>query len=75
MTLEEVNLNQRAVITEVQNSGSIRRRLLDLGIIPECVIEPVLCSPSGHMRSYFIKGTMIALRDEEASKILVKERR
>lgn len=73
MTLEEVQIGEKAVISELLNTGTIRRRLLDLGIMPQSVIEPVLRSPSGHMRSYYVKGTMIALRDSETSKILVKE--
>lgn len=75
MTLDEVQLHRKVIIKELQNVGRIRRRLLDLGIMPESVIEPVLCSPSGHMRSYFIKGTMIALRDDESTKILVQDGR
>lgn len=74
MTLEDVAIGKKAIITELKNSGSIRRRLLDLGIMPYTTIEPILSSPSGHMRSYFVKGTMIALRDDETKDIMVEER-
>lgn len=74
MTLEDVAIGKKAIITELKNSGSIRRRQLDLGIMPYTTIEPILSSPSGHMRSYFVKGTMIALRDDETKDIMVEER-
>ncbi len=74
MTLEETKINQTVIITDLLVQGSIRRRLLDLGILPNASIEPVYDSPSGQMRAYFVQGTMIALRDRESKQILVKER-
>ena len=74
MTLQEVKLNTEAIIKELKVQGSIRRRLLDLGILPNTVIEPVHTSPSGYMRAYFIKGALIALRDSESSEIIVEQR-
>ncbi|MCI9292566.1 MAG: ferrous iron transport protein A [Erysipelotrichaceae bacterium] len=74
MTLSEAKLHEQIVVMYLENEGSIRRRLMDLGILPDTVMEPVLASPSGHMRSYFVKGTMIALREQESDCIYVKKR-
>lgn len=74
MTLQEVELNTKVTIKELRSKGSIRRRLLDLGILPNTEIEPIHTSPSGNMRAYFIKGTSIALRDDESSDIIVEKR-
>lgn len=53
--------------------GNSRRRMLDLGLIQDTKIEAVLKSPSGDPRAYQIRGAVIALRSEEASKIIVEE--
>jgi len=52
--------------------GIIRRRLLDLGLINNTIITSLMRSPSGDPTAYEIRGTVIALRIEEASKILVE---
>ncbi len=74
MTLEDAPLGKPVIVTALLAQGSIRRRLLDLGILNDTIIEPVYDSPSGQMRAYFVKGTMIALRDSESKNILVKDR-
>jgi len=52
--------------------GSSRRRLLDLGIIYDTTIESLRKSPAGDPIAYQIRGAVIALREEEASKILIE---
>lgn len=51
--------------------GAERRRFLDLGLVPGTVVVPEYRSPSGDPRAYRIRETIIALRDRQASKILV----
>jgi len=48
-----------------------RRRLMDLGIIPGTVVESELCSASGDPIAYRIRGSLIALRQEQANLIKV----
>lgn len=52
--------------------GQIRRRFLDLGMICGTKIKPVLISPSGDPTAFEIRGTTIALRKEESSKIEIE---
>lgn len=72
MTLDEIPIAQQAIVQKLNSRGSMRRRLLDLGITPGTMVEPIHTSPSGGMRAYFVKGTMIALRDSESREILVE---
>jgi DtxR family transcriptional regulator, Mn-dependent transcriptional regulator len=51
--------------------GPERRRFLDLGIIPGTIIEAELHSPMGDPTAYRIRGTLIALRREQADLINV----
>jgi DtxR family Mn-dependent transcriptional regulator len=48
-----------------------RRRLMDLGILPETLIEVEMDSPSGNLKAYRIRDTLIALRPEQAAMIHV----
>lgn len=73
MTLNEVVVKEEVRVSKVGNDASIRRRLLDLGILEGTYIKAVLSSPSKHMRAYFVKGTLIALRDSESSEIEVEK--
>lgn len=52
--------------------GPLKRRLLDLGIVKNTKITPVFKSPSGDPTAFEIRGTLIALRKEDASLIKVK---
>ena len=52
--------------------GSLKRRLLDLGIIKGTTITPVLKSPSGDPTAFEIRGALIALRKEDALLIKIK---
>lgn len=54
------------------SEGAIRRRMLDLGIIQETRVKALRRSPSGDPTAYQIRDTVIALRSEEASRILVE---
>ncbi len=47
--------------------------MLDLGLIPETRVEAVQKSPSGDPTAYQVRGALIALRSEEASKIYVTD--
>jgi len=52
--------------------GFTRRRLMDLGITPGAEIVPVLRPFFGDPRAYRVRGTTIALRDDQAAAVLVR---
>lgn len=49
--------------------GPERRRLMDLGILPGTIISAEMKSPSGDPTAYNIRGSLIALRQEQANYI------
>ncbi|PIF01431.1 MAG: hypothetical protein CR994_02450 [Maribacter sp.] len=53
--------------------GESRRRLLDLGFVKGASVSIDLLNPLGEPKAYLIKGTSIALRNNQASKILIKK--
>ncbi len=52
--------------------GFSRRRLMDLGFTEEARIRPSLTTFAGDPRAYEVRGTVIALRRDQASQILVR---
>lgn len=59
-------------VKKLITNGKTRRRMLDLGLILDTKVEALRKSPFGDPTAYQIRGAVIALRSEEASKILVE---
>jgi len=71
-TLAEIKVGQRAIVVRLLVEGLTRRRLLDLGLLPRTEVRALMKSPMGDPTAYDIRGSMLALRSEDASKIIVK---
>ncbi|HCW53543.1 MAG TPA: ferrous iron transport protein A [Clostridium sp.] len=71
-TLNNINLDTECYVKNINAEGSIQRRFLDLGLINGTSILPLSKSPSGDPIAYLIRGTVIAIRSEDASKIIVE---
>ncbi|MBE6062646.1 MAG: ferrous iron transport protein A [Clostridium butyricum] len=71
-TLNNINLDTECYVKNINAEGPIQRRFLDLGLINGTTILPISKSPSGDPIAYLIRGTVIAIRSEDASKIVVE---
>ncbi|HND78082.1 MAG TPA: FeoA family protein [bacterium] len=71
ITLDSVPIGASVRIADMHIYGMARRRLLDFGFLRDEPIEVVSRSPFGDPTAYRVKGTLIALRREEAKKIEV----
>ena len=73
--LSSLKENETAQIIGIsrESRGESRRRLLDLGFVKEANIKIDLMNPLGEPHAYLIKGTSIALRKDQAAKILIKK--
>lgn len=67
--LDEVPLYQQANIKQINCDEMIKRRLLDLGLVKDTKITPVLVSPAKDPRAFEVRGSIIAIRKEDAHKI------
>jgi Fe2+ transport system protein FeoA len=74
MPLWKLAHDQRAEIVSLDEGvqGFTRRRFLDLGLTPGTKIYPELQNFFGDPRAYRVRGTLIALRKEQAAQIWVK---
>ncbi|MEW5721258.1 MAG: metal-dependent transcriptional regulator, partial [Chloroflexota bacterium] len=72
--LPELAHDQRAEIVTLDDAvqGFTRRRFLDLGLTPGTIIYPELGNFFGDPRAYRVRGTLIALRQDQAAQIWVK---
>ena len=72
--LAELTYDQRAEIVVLDEAvqGFTRRRFLDLGLTPGTIIYPELENFFGDPRAYRVRGTLIALRKDQAIEIWVK---
>ncbi len=71
-SLNTIEINQLATVNSLNCTGSIKRRLLDLGLIEGSNVMPILQSPAGELTAYEIRGTVIAIRAEDARNIIVE---
>jgi DtxR family Mn-dependent transcriptional regulator len=73
--LSSLRAGEKAVVVSLSPAcrGTERSRLLDLGLVPGTEVELNLVSPSGNPVAYRIRGASIALRTEQADRILIKK--
>ena len=69
--LSQLPLNEIGIIKDVKCEGNIKRRLLDLGLVKGTNIVPVLVSPSKDPRAFCVRGTIIAIRKDDAKNIKI----
>jgi len=74
IALDELERDRRAEIVKLDDAvqGFTRRRFLDLGLTPGTEIYPELGNFFGDPRGYRVRGTLIALRRDQAAQIWVK---
>ncbi|MBK7319663.1 FeoA domain-containing protein [Candidatus Villigracilis affinis] len=74
ISLAELTYDQRAEIIVLDEAvqGFTRRRFLDLGLTPGTMVYPELQNFFGDPRAYRVRGTLIALRKDQAAQIWVK---
>ncbi len=73
ITLAELKDGEAEVVGIAPNfRGFARRRLLDMGLTPGARIQVELSNAFGDPRAYRVRGTVIALRREQASLIWIR---
>ena len=70
--LSDLAPGDKGVIKEMFCNIDLKRRLLDLGMVYGTEIQCIMKSSMGDPKAYFIRGTLIALRNQDASKIILE---
>lgn len=69
--LSSLSIGKSCIVIDLLNEGNKRRRFLDFGLTPNTLVKVERFSPSGNPIAFNIRGTILALRQEDASQILV----
>ncbi len=72
MTLKTIQPGTRVVVKRLTGHGKIKRRLMDMGIIPGTEMEVQKVAPLGDPVEMKFKGYNLSLRQEEADTIEVE---
>jgi Fe2+ transport system protein FeoA len=70
--LAELKPREKGRIVKVGGGGALRRRSLDMGVIPGAEIEVERVAPLGDPIEIKVKGYHLSLRKEEAANIYVE---
>ena len=69
--LDDMTPGQRAEVLELRTESRMRRRLLDLGLVPGTRVECVGQSPGGDPKADLIRGAA-AIRSEDARTVTMR---
>lgn len=69
MTLRELAVGKSGLITAVGGDGSLRCRLLDMGLIPNTRVTVQKIAPMGDPMQISLRGYELTLRLDDAAKI------
>ncbi len=72
LALSELTEGQKGKVFQNNGVGGMRRRLQDIGLIPGTEVKRLQASPLGDPCAYQIRGAVIALRQQDACRILVE---
>ncbi len=70
-SLNDIKPGQSAVVRGLLATGSMRRRLLDIGLTNDTQVWCLGRSPGGDPSAFLIRGAVIAIRSEDCRDILV----
>ena len=70
-SLPALNVGEQGIVKELLCVGALRRRFLDIGLIPGTSVFCSGKSPLGDPSAYVIRGKHIAIRKADAEKILL----
>lgn len=73
MRLTNLPLGETGRVMAILAEDKKKRRLLDLGLTEGTEVVAQRSSPSGDPTAFLIRGTVIALREEETDLIRVKK--
>ena len=72
MTLDDLHIGQGGTIAAVGGEGALRRRLFDLGLIPQTLVSCRFAAPAGSPMAFTVRGAVLALRTRDAQEIFVE---
>jgi ferrous iron transport protein A len=69
--LSELKPGQQATVTKIEETGAVRRRIMDMGIVRGSTVKVVCRAPLNDPMELEIRDYKLTLRRKEADNILV----
>ena len=69
-TLNNLKLNQKAKLNRLDTCPELKKRLMDMGLVEGTDITKLFSSADEGISAYLFRGTVVAIRREDAEKIL-----
>ncbi|MBE6770604.1 MAG: ferrous iron transport protein A [Ruminococcaceae bacterium] len=73
LRLNQLKPGEKATVTGIETESALRRRLMDIGLVENTVVECVGKSPMGDPVAYLIRGAVIAIRSRDCSGISIRK--
>lgn len=73
ITLDNLKIGKSAKVLKINNIGSIRRRIMDIGLTEGTIITAELASLFNDPIAYRIRNALIAIRKDDSKNIIVEE--
>lgn len=73
MTLDQLKPGSSGIIKTVGGEGSLRCRLLDMGLIPHTKVRLQKIAPMGDPIEIHVRGYELTIRVEDARKIEIEQ--
>ena len=70
-TLNNIKIDDNVKVVNINDNCSIKRRLMDIGLVPGTYIKLLYKSTFGDPKAYLIRNTVIAIRDMDSKYIEV----
>ena len=68
----DVSAGESVKVKRIDVKGSMRRRLLDIGLVEGTNVECVGKSPLGDPSAFLIRGAVIAIREDNSKEVIVE---
>lgn len=72
-SLSEIKVGKKSRVLKIKPQSSIRRRLMDMGIVPRTEVTVIGKAPMGDPIEVLVRGYKLTLRKSEARDVLVQE--
>lgn len=74
MTLDRLQIGQKAKIIAVHGQGTLRDRLLDMGLTPKTIVMIRKFAPMGDPIELTLRGYELTVRIEDAKNVEVEDK-
>jgi len=73
LTLDKVQKGKKVIVAKVGGEGSVKRRIMDMGITCGIVVKVMKFAPLGDPMEILVRGYSLTLRKADAALIEVEE--